>query len=348
MPKLKPLSEQVVVITGASSGIGLATARMAAEQGAKVVLAARTNHALAEAVDGIRQGGGEASFVTADVGRREEVEAIAAHAFERFGGFDTWINDASSMIWGRIGEVPDEDMRRLFDTNFWGVVYGCETALRHLKSAGGAIINVGSLESDRGFPLQGIYAASKHAVKAFTDVLRVELQADGAPVSVTLIKPGSMGTPMPQHARDYTGLEPKFPPPVYDPHEAAATILRAAEHPVRDAFVGSAARTTSGLSLLAPRLMDWISAKFVLPMELGGRPATPTDNLHRGHGEAEVYGDHQGSIIRPSLYSRAARHPAATLAVAGAAAAGIGAFFLNRARREQELRLRPEASVFGP
>lgn len=333
--RLKPLSEQTIVITGASSGIGLATAKLAAAKGAKVVLSARTRDALSTAVDEIKQAGGEATFVTADVGSRDEVEAIAAHALDRFGGFDTWVNDAGVMIWGKIGEVSDEDMRRLFETNFWGVVHGSEVAVEHLRKNGGALINIGSLESDRAFPLQGIYAASKHAVKGFTDTLRMELEAEGAPVSVTLVKPGSIGTPMPQHAKDLTGHEPKFPPPVYQPVEAAATILRAAERPVRDAFVGGAARFTSGFSHRAPRVMDWISEKILLPAELGDRPATPSDNVHHGHGEGRVRGDHQGSVIRPSLYSRAARHPAATWAVASLAGAGIGAFLFSRRRRTE-------------
>jgi NAD(P)-dependent dehydrogenase (short-subunit alcohol dehydrogenase family) len=333
--KLKPIAEQVIVITGASSGIGLATAKMAARQGAKVVLAARSRDALALAVDEITQSGGQAAFVVADVGERADVEKIAAEAQERFGGFDSWINDAGVMIWGKVGEVSDDDMRRLFQTNFWGTVHGSEVAVAHLKEKGGALINIGSLESDRAFPLQGIYAASKHAVKGFTDALRMELEADDRPVSVTLVKPASIGTPMPQHTKDYTGREPRLPPPVYAPEEVAATVLRACERPVRDAFVGSAARMFSTLGSRAPRVADWISEKFLLPAEIGDRPATPTDNLHQGRSEARVRGDHQGSTIRPSLYSRAARNPGATMAIA-AAAVGLGALLFRRGRVREE------------
>jgi NADP-dependent 3-hydroxy acid dehydrogenase YdfG len=339
--KLKPVREQVIVITGASSGIGLATARMAAARGARVVLSARSRDALAQAVDAIGQAGGDAVSVAADVTRRDELEAVAATAIDRFGGFDTWVNNAGVGIWGRIDEVDESDMRQLFETNFWGVVYGSEVALRHLKGKGGALINVGSVTSDRALPVQGIYSASKHAVKGFTDALRMELEEEKAPVSVTLIKPASIGTPMPQHVRNYTGWEARFPPPVYAPEEVAATILRAAERPVRDAFIGSGARTLGSLAGTAPRLLDWVSARFLVPAQFGDKPATPTDNLYHGRAEGEVRGDHQGAIIRPSVYSKAARHPAVTLTAAGVAAAGVGAFLWSRRNREEDDQVRP-------
>ncbi|WP_114954618.1 SDR family oxidoreductase [Sphingosinicella terrae] len=329
--KLKPVAEQVIVITGGSSGIGLATAKRAARMGARLVLAARTRPALAKAADMVAQAGGQAAFVVADVARRTDVDRIAEEAVKRFGGFDSWVNDAGVMVWGKVGEVPEEDMRQLFETNFWGMVHGSEVAIAYLRERGGALINVGSVESDRAFPLQAAYSASKHAVKGFTDALRMELAADGAPVSVTLVKPASIGTPMPQHGRDFTGREPRFPPPVYAPEEVAATILRACERPVRDAFVGGSARLISTLGSHAPGTTDWISRTFLLPQERGKRPATPTDNLYEGRSEARVHGDHQGSLIRPSLYSRAARNPGATMAIA-AAAVGLGALLLRRGR----------------
>ena len=328
--KLKPLSEQVIVITGASSGIGLATARLASARGAKVVLAARTREALAQAVDQTKQAGGEAVFVVADVTKREDVARIGATAIERFGGFDTWVNNAGVGLWGLIDEVTEADMRQLFETNFWGMVYGCGTAVAHLRQKGGAIINIGSLTSDRALPVQGIYSASKHAVKGFTDALRMELEYENAPISVTLVKPGSIGTPMPQHVKNYSTQEANFPPPIYRPEDVAETILHAAEHPVRDAFVGSGARLTSMLASVAPRLLDWLSAKLLVPAQHGQKPATPTDNLYEGRSEARVIGDHQGSVIRPSLYTKAARNPAMTLTAAGAAAAGVGLFLWSR------------------
>ena len=141
--KLKKLSEQVLVITGASSGIGLVTAREAARRGAKLVLVARAEDALRQLAEEINSAGGEAIHVVADVGREEDVRRAAEEALARFGRIDTWVNNAGVSIYGRILETPFEDMRRLYETNFWGVVYGSQTAARHLRGRGGAIINVG-------------------------------------------------------------------------------------------------------------------------------------------------------------------------------------------------------------
>ena len=184
--KLKRIEDQVVVITGASSGIGLATAKMAAQLGARVVLAARDPEGLASARVEIEGSGGRAITVMADVASLDDVGMIAERATEAFGGFDTWVNNAGVSIYGPIEEVPVEDARRLFDVNYWGMVHGSLTAVAHLKDHGGALINVGSVTSDRAIPLQGHYSASKHAVKAFTDALRMELEKEGAPVSLTL------------------------------------------------------------------------------------------------------------------------------------------------------------------
>src|SRR5690606_20726043 len=161
---------------------GLCTALLAAERGARLVLVARSANTLSDLVAQIRGIGGEAIDVVADVGERDEVLAVAQAAIRQFGRIDTWINDAGVSIYGRLDEVSELDSRRLFDTNFWGVVNGSLVALPHLKARGGALINVGSEVSEAAMPLQGMYVASKHAVKGFTDALRIEIEkVDEAP-----------------------------------------------------------------------------------------------------------------------------------------------------------------------
>ncbi|MFB9864737.1 SDR family oxidoreductase [Rufibacter immobilis] len=327
---LKPLHEQVIVITGASSGIGMATALAAAKKGAKVILAARNREALVEVEQQIRHEGGQAFHCVADVGRKEEVQWIVDVAVQECGGFDTWVNDAGVSIYGRLDEVTDEDNRRLFDTNFWGMVYGSLAAAQHLKSKGGAIINVGSEVSDIAIPLQGMYAASKHAVKGFTDALRVELMEDKAPVSVTLIKPAGIDTPYPEHAKNYTDKALTLPAPVYTPEEVANAILEAAMHPYRDIMVGGGGKAMSALNKRFPGVMDWISSKVMSQEQVEeGAPVNREGSLHQPSTGGKVRGNHKGYVMKTSLYTRAKTNPVKTSVIALAAGAAVVAFMNN-------------------
>ena len=293
MPTLKPVAEQVIVITGASSGIGRATAQAAAARGAKVVLAARSEEALRDMVAAIEADGGAAAFVVADVGTRADVEKVGEMAIARFGRIDTWINNAGVAIYGRLDEVSERDSRRLFDTNFWGVVNGSLVALPYLRQAGGALINVGSEVSDAVIPLQGMYAASKHAVKGFTDALRVEIEdVDEAPVSITLIQPTAVDTPYPQHAKNYMDREPKLPTPQIDPAEVAAAILDAAENPARDVTVGSMAKLNTTVAKLMPAVGDRLAAAQADRQQYAEPPRNPEGALFRPSGGGATHGQH--------------------------------------------------------
>lgn len=326
---LKPLHQQVIVITGASSGIGLATARAAAKENAKLVLASRNKEELEQLVQEIVQEGGEAIHVVADVGKRNDIEKIAEAAIQEFGGFDTWINNAGVSIYGKLKEVSEEDNRRLFDTNYWGVVSGSLVAAEHLKSRGGAIINLGSVLSDVAIPLQGMYSASKHAVKGFTDALRIELAEEDAPVSVTLIKPSGINTPYPQHAKNYTDQELTLPPPVYAPEEVAHAILYAATHSRRDIFVGSGGKVMSSINKYAPGIMDWVGEHMMPKMQLKDKPARRRDgSLHQAGTDERVHGDYEGHVMK-SFYTRATTSP---LITGAAVAAGAAAYMLLKKR----------------
>ena len=328
--KLKPLDDQIMVITGASSGIGLATAKEAARQGARLVLASRNEEALKQIVTDIENEGGQATYQVADVGKKEDLEKVATKAKETYGGFDTWVNNAGVSIYGRLTDVSDEDSRRLFDTNFWGVVNGSLTAAEHLRNRGGAIINIGSVLSDVSIPIQGMYSASKHAVKGFTNALRVELEDEEAPISVTLIKPSAINTPYPSHAKNYTSQEVTLPPPIYAPEEVANAILHAAEHPQRDIIIGGGGRMMNVTQKIAPGLMDWINEKFMISQQFKDRPASQKEgSLHKHGKDGKIHGDHEGHVMKTSLYTRAAMHPVLTSAAAVAAAGAI-ALLSNR------------------
>lgn len=324
---LKNLEHQVVVITGATSGIGLTTARMAAERGARVVLAARSEDALEELTDEIRGSGGDAAYVVADVSDREDVRKIARTAEELYGGFDTWVNVAGAFLYGRLEDTPVEDMREQFDTNVWGLLYGSLEAAEHLRErGGGAIINVGSVVSDRAIPLQGSYSASKHAVKGFTDALRMELEEEGAPISVTLVKPAAIDTPYPEHAKNYMDEAATLPSPVYAPETAAEAILHAAEQPQRDVYVGGGAVGMGVLGKSASRLMDLVMETLFFDQQRGGGPPQRSDEsaLDEPVGDLEERGDYEGHVAESSAYTRLSqsRTSADRLLAIGVVAAG--------------------------
>ncbi len=321
MIRLKPLAEQTVVVTGASSGIGRVTAIQAARRGARVVLTGRDDAALRDVAETIATRGGTARHLAGDVGRREDVEAVAALANAEFGGFDTWVNNAGVAMFSRLDETVEADARRLFDTNFWGTVHGSLTALKTLKATGGALVNVGSIAGDFGVPVQGMYSASKHAVRAFTDTLRIELEAEGAPVSVTLVKPAAVATPIIGNLGNTTGREAKLPAPHYAPEEVAHAILYAAEHPQRDIYVGGTGRLMSLFAQAAPHLADKVSARFGEEAQLGDAETVHADNLHAPGDHAPKHD--AADTGRRSLYTRATLDPNSPIAAATAASGAL-------------------------
>jgi short-subunit dehydrogenase len=324
--KLKPLSEQVIVITGASSGIGLATAEMAASAGARVVLAARNEEDLLKVVNRIRGKGGCAFHIAADVSDPDAVDAIANLAIEQFGGFQTWVNNAGIGMYGKLTETPLADKRRLFEVDFWGVVHGCRTAVRHLSRSSGAIINVGSVASDQSAPLLGIYSAAKHAVKGYTDALRMELEHDHVPISVSLVKPGSINTPFIEHARSHMDAEPEFIPPVYAPEEVARAILHCAVRPTRDVLVGGSAKFMSAFGALAPRTMDAYLGATAFSQQKRPQPNDGIDALNRPRRDGQRRGPTTRTTMQRSAYTRAALSNggrALPLLAASALAAGV-------------------------
>jgi short-subunit dehydrogenase len=323
--KLKKLKNQTIVITGASSGIGLVTARMAAKDGARLVLASRSENALRQLTDEINGSGGQAAYVVADVSRQEDVQAIARKAQERFGGFDTWINNAGVSIYGKVEEVPIEDMRKLFETNFWGLIYGSLEAAKHLKTKGGAIINLGSILSDVTAILQTIYSASKHAVKGFTDGLRMELEMEGAPVSVTLIQPAAIDTPYPIHAKNFMEREAKHAPPAYAPETVARAILHSCATPERSVVVGGGGRAFISMEHWTPALLDKFMEKSFVKQEKADYAPRPLghNGLDKAIGQLEERGNYPGHTRESSYYTQAVTAGSPALRTALLAGAGV-------------------------
>ncbi|WP_185829210.1 SDR family oxidoreductase [Sphingomonas ginkgonis] len=335
---LKALADQTIIITGASSGIGLATARRAAAAGARVVLAARNAEALDEAVVGIRNKGGQAISIAVDVADAGAADRIAERAIEEFGGFDTWVNNAATALYAKLEDVSPEEHRRVFDVGYFGLVQGSMAAVRHLKGKGGALINVGSVLSNRAIPLQAPYAAMKAAVMQFTDALRMELEKDDADISVTLIKPAAIDTPYPEHARNKLDRPARLPQPIYDVELAAKAICFAAAHKRRTLYVGGGGLGIALLAPAVPRLAD-------KGMELvGGEPLQTTtvppgpgaaDNLFEPRADGRTESNQLPFTRQTSLYLEAQLHPVATAAIVGGLAALAGGAFMLATRREQ-------------
>lgn len=332
--ELKKLKDQVVVITGASSGIGLVTARMAAERGARLVLAARNEEALKTLSGELTQRGHAAVYAAADVGREEDVQQIAELAIRTYGTFDTWVNNAGVSIFGKIMDVEIDDMKHMFDTNFWGTVYGSRLAVKHFAERGqpGALINVGSIFGDRANVIQSTYSASKYALHGFTTALRMELEKDKAPVSVTLIHPGRIDTPYNEHARSYIPQQPAHRGMIYPPESVAEAILFAAEHPKRDMFVGSQAKIGAVLGAVAPRLTDKIMELVMYATQRSSRPSRSREDnalYEPGYGLHER-GTHEGWVRSGSYYVTAQKRPLTTLLACLGVAALAWSFATNK------------------
>ena len=341
--KLKPLAQQTIVITGATSGIGLCTARMAAERGANVVAVARNEEALVDLIEQIETAGGSAIYAVADVADEDALRRAAQTAIQRFGNIDTWVNNAGTSIYGRIMEVPTEDLRRLFETNVWGVVYGSRIAVHNLRERGGALINVGSETSDAAIPLQGIYSASKHAVKGFTDALRIEVEADRLPISITLIKPTAIHTPFPENAKNYLSYEPQLPQPLYAPELVAEAILHCAENPTREFFVGGMARLRSSMAHNTPRLHEKMNESLIDTMQNSGEPAAAnrSDGLYDTNSRLSERGAQDRFVLEHSVYQQTRLHPVLTATIAVAGGVALAAWLGSRVNSSGSAALNP-------
>lgn len=272
------LKGAVVVITGASSGIGRATAIEFARRGAQLVLAARRHEPLHELVAECQRMGVRAIAVPTDVTDERAMHALARQAAAAFGRVDIWVNNAGVYLAGPFEQVPAEDMRRLFETNLHGVIHGARAALPIFRRQGrGVLINIGSLNSKLPTPYFSAYTASKHAVAGLGGSLRQELMLEGLDqIFVCTVMPQGVDTPLFQHSANYSGRALKPMPPVVDAERVARAIVAVAERPRREVFVGNGARFFNFQSKIAPGFTEALMARAVEGQHFQPEPAPPT------------------------------------------------------------------------
>jgi NAD(P)-dependent dehydrogenase (short-subunit alcohol dehydrogenase family) len=322
------LNGHVAVITGASSGIGRATATLFAKRGASVVLAARGRSALEAAAAEVASAGGEPLVVPTDVADWEQVQALAVAALERFGRIDTWVNGASVTTYGDLVDVPTADIAQTLQINLMGQVHGLKAALTVMREQGsGTVIAISSALGARAVPLQAPYCASKRGVIALMESVRMEEQRAGSGVRLTTILPSSINTPLFDHALSTMGVRPAPLPPVYQPEVVAEAVVFAATHPRRDIYVGAAARQLDLLERLSPALADRVLAtrgQVFRRQQRRREPDGGQSNLQASAdaGAGAVHGQFGRFALRRSLYTRTfAHHPHAGRIATGAALA---------------------------
>jgi NAD(P)-dependent dehydrogenase (short-subunit alcohol dehydrogenase family) len=327
----RPLSEQTVVLTGASSGIGRATAAELGRRRANVVLAARSAEELRDAAREVEAAGGRAESVVTDVAEWPQVERLAAAAVTRFGRIDTWVNNAAVSEYATVEDATVEEIDRVLQINLHGAIYGVKAALPVMKrQRGGTIVNVSSVLGKLSVPLQAAYCASKHGLIGFADALRLELRRDGSNIEVCSILPSSINTPFFAHARARLGgRKPQPIPPAYEPGAVAEAIAFVCERPRREVVVGAAGKLFEIAQRINPALVDWLMlvGDSGAKLQTSDRPDDGRDTLSAPAGEPQpARGEWSNMDVGSSPYTRVFElHPVAkALAVGAAVTVGIG------------------------
>ncbi len=277
----KNLHDQVVVVTGASSGLGRAIARAAGGRGARVVLAARNREALENGVREIEACGSEALAVPTDVTEPAQVRELVERAVARFGRIDTFVANAMVTVYAEVEQLEPDELRRVLEVNFMGVANCYWAALPELKASKGTFLHVSSALAYRGIPLQAAYCSSKSGLRAFFESARVEEQKVGSGVAISLVLPGAIDTPQFDRDRQKIGYQPQPVPPIYEPEPFAEAVLRCCERPVRELPIGWGAQKLLWGQKLSPRLGDWMLRRMGWKSQHTGerKPVDSPDNL---------------------------------------------------------------------
>jgi NAD(P)-dependent dehydrogenase (short-subunit alcohol dehydrogenase family) len=303
----KPLHEQVMVVTGASSGVGRAVARGAGERGAKVVVGARGEDGLNAAVEEIERAGSEALAVAGDVAEREYNDELVRAALERFGRIDTFVANAIVTVYAEVEHLEPDELRRVIDVNFFGVANGYWAALPALKESHGTFLHVSSALAYRGIPLQAAYCSSKAAARTFLESARVELQKHGHDVAISLVLPGAINTPQFDRDRQKIGKQPQPVPPIYEPEPYAEAVLRCAEKPIRELPVSWGAQKLLWGQKLSPRAGDWMLRRMGWKNQHTdeAKPVDSPDNLYDPlPGDPGAHGRFDGQAKTSTAWTR--------------------------------------------
>ena len=337
---LKPIGVQVVVVFGASSGIGRLTALEMAKKGAKVCVAARSEEGLKTLVEEIETNGGEAFYVVADAADFAQVKSVADKTVERYGRLDAWVHSAGAFLFATVEKTDPEEYERVIKVNLLGQIYGAKAALPHLKEKGGALIHISSVEAIRTAPFQSAYGASKHGVNGFLQVLRVELAHDKIPVSVTQILPAAINTPIYEKGRNKMDFKLRPVPPIYHPQIVVDTILYAAENPVRELIAGAAGVGVVYAERVSPHVADFFSGTVGYIGQDGGEKDSPeqfTDNLFEPiSGYDTVEGNFSDEQLKSDPYTWAKVNPKTSNSLLLGAGL-LGGFFLWKALKNKEV-----------
>jgi short-subunit dehydrogenase len=304
----RPLRDQVIVITGASQGIGRETALLFGRAGASVVPVARNEMALGTLSDEIQRSGGRAEPVVADVSDPVALERVADRAEERFGRIDTWVNNAAVSVYAPVDELQPAELARVVSVNLLGQMYGSKIAAARIARHGtGTIINVGSALSERAVPLQAAYVATKHGIAGFTEALRLELMERSPGIDVVLVLPSSTNTPLFNFARSKIGAMPMPVPPVYEPSVVAEAIAHAAEHGGREIVVGGWGKVLILGQRLSASLLDryMVQGHRMVRQQETDRADDRRDNLFEpSTGPGSTRGDFGDGAKPRSIYTR--------------------------------------------
>jgi len=290
-----PSSRRVVVVTGASAGVGRAVVRQLADEGAAIGLIARGSAGLEAARQEVEAAGGRALICAADVANPEAVEAAAARVEDAFGPIDVWINNAMASVFGPVIATPAEEFKRVTEVTYLGVVYGTQAALRRMLPRNhGVIVQVGSTLAYRGIPLQAPYCAAKHAVQGFCDSLRAELLHEGSAVRVTMVQLPALNTPQFDWVKSRLPHRGQPVPPIFQPEVAAAAIVWACDHDRREVEVGYPTVAAIFANKLFPSVLDRYLARHGYDSQQTGDPEDPNrpDNLWRALDEERDFGAH--------------------------------------------------------